>query len=730
VTVFNVGDVLGTQEPFCLNVEDIVTGRTFIASITRWGKSWTTRKIVESCFGHAGIIILDPEGEYSSLREKFPFLIIGKDVPLQLETAEFMAEKILEGKINVIIDVSMVEDEEEAKEYVKLFLHKFFFLETTQRQPYLLVVEEAEAFGSERGIESQTCVPILINIVKRGGKRGIGSLFVAHRPAWISKGILSQCRNKAISAIESADFEALEKVARVPAEIIQKLPDLHPGEFFFVGDWVQKPTFAKIAQVQTTHLGSTPGLTPTPPSPKELAGVIATLQANLKSFVEKVTPTLPDLETLKKDAEAKAEIKANVRADERIKKETQRMEEQIKKQSTATQLQIEGLQKERGDLLKRIDLVSQTASLSAPTSPLSDILEHPIIKTNLEKLRQRDERAKNLLIRIQRDTEAKRYPTREELAAFLTASQDSVKRLVELINEVFQASVVVSEGKPMRYRSMLKRLFNAEIGRKEIERIEELQALKGTLENQVQNLKTAYGNVNIELGNLKKNYTVPEAVSALRFELADLRERCKRATPEMIQDLKNRVVDLDVKLKEAAKKQIESERLNSFFLRSFKLLKANFVEVNGLLAEVDLGYQKIQAEKQATVQEPIQVQEKQEKQEAPEKSPISSSSRTPEGPEPAASAPTTETALPVEAAPAQEQPKINAPAERYFSAPASAEHQKVLSFLKAHAEKEFSAFELSLALGVPEQVVYASPDVFSSQITVSPNGLSVKETKK
>ena len=73
MTVFNVGDVLGTQESFCLKVEDIVTGRTFIASITRWGKSWTTRKIVESCVGHAGIIILDQEGEYSSSPRKISF---------------------------------------------------------------------------------------------------------------------------------------------------------------------------------------------------------------------------------------------------------------------------------------------------------------------------------------------------------------------------------------------------------------------------------------------------------------------------------------------------------------------------------------------------------------------------------------------------------------------------------------------------------------------------------
>ena len=77
---FEIGRVLETQESFQLDVGSVVTGRTFIASITRWGKSWTCRKIVEQCFGHAGIILVDPEGEYSSLRERFPFLIIGKDV--------------------------------------------------------------------------------------------------------------------------------------------------------------------------------------------------------------------------------------------------------------------------------------------------------------------------------------------------------------------------------------------------------------------------------------------------------------------------------------------------------------------------------------------------------------------------------------------------------------------------------------------------------------------------
>ena len=48
----------------------LITERTFICSMTRYGKSYGIRKIVEELFGKTGIIIVDPEGEYASLREK------------------------------------------------------------------------------------------------------------------------------------------------------------------------------------------------------------------------------------------------------------------------------------------------------------------------------------------------------------------------------------------------------------------------------------------------------------------------------------------------------------------------------------------------------------------------------------------------------------------------------------------------------------------------------------
>jgi len=448
---FEIGNVVETQKPFNINIASVVTGRTFIASITRFGKSWTARKIVEECFGHAGIIILDPEGEYSSLREKFPFLIIGKDVPLQLETAEFMAEKVLESKLSVIIDLSMVEDDELGKEYVSRFLHRFFFLETTARQPYLVVVEEAEDFAGEKGIGTETCLRILINIVKKGGKRGIGALFVAHRPAWVSKGILSQCANKVLGKIESTDFDALKKYARVPDEVIESLPKLKVGEFCFVGDWVSQPTFVSIGKVLTTHLGFTPGLVP--PSPKELQNVIQSLQKALPEVIEKVKPTVVPL------AEMETKVRAQIEQKYKDRIETiQRTAEE--KAERKFKVEMENLKALNAELSR-----SQTLQ---PTTPITDVLEHPIVKTRMLEL---PANARDMLVKIEREPGV----TREQLAAFLTTSTDSVSSLVDRVNRTFKVTAIIGDGRPMRYRSMLKRLFLTDPAKREIQEIERLQ---------------------------------------------------------------------------------------------------------------------------------------------------------------------------------------------------------------------------------------------------------------
>jgi hypothetical protein len=508
---FEIGNNLETQEPFYLDIANVITGRTFIASITRWGKSWTARKIIEECFGHAGIIVIDPEGEYISLREKYPFLIIGKDIPLQLETAEFMADKILESKISVIIDLSKIEDEY-GKEYVEKLLHRFFFLETTIRTPYLIIVEEAEDFGPEKGIATATCVDILRNITKKGGKRGIGILMIAHRPAWVSKGILSQCANKAIGRIDwPGDLNVLEEYTRIPRATTDRLPNLGKGEFCFTGDWVEKTVFVKVGQVKTTHLGFTPDVVP--PSPKELQGVLASLRKAIPEVIEKIKPTVVPIEKIKSDLKVELEHKYK----DRIESIQRTAEEKAERKFRA---KIDELQ-------DHIEELSRSQALQ-PTSPISDVLEHPIVKTRMLELPAKD---RDMLIKIEKEPGL----TREQLAAFLTTSTNGVASMVKRINRVFKATAIIGEGKPMKYKSLLKRLFITDVAKREIEEMERLQRnlrektekMQG-LEQRVEILRTDVGYLRPELERvssmLKKN---EEKLGKTTFENQKLTQEIK-----------------------------------------------------------------------------------------------------------------------------------------------------------------------------------------------------------
>jgi len=610
-----LGHALGTCEEFYVDATELITGRTLVTSVSGYGKSYLIRLIVERTAGKCLIGIIDIEGEFASLREKFKFfLIIGQDIPIQLETAEFMAEKILEEGLSFIIDLSLI-DTETGKQYVRIFYNRLIQLETIQRKPLLTIVEEGDEFAPQGGTASQTCLETIKNLTKKGRKRGMGIIISTQRPAFVSKNVLSQCTKlKLIGRIEwESDLDTLKDFLQVSPTILRHPKDkegkivddgkphvdsLEPGEFFVSGSIVKNPTFIKVDSVITTHLGGNVQAHVIP-APSELKKVIENLNAALPKILnEKIKPNLPDVTQITIDIEKKLTEKYA----EKLKCEVATVEAKHKGKITT-------LEAENGNLQKRIESLGQQASISAPSSPISDVLEHPIVKNNLEKLGKRDERAKNLVMRIQRDTEAKRYPSREELAAFISASKDTVKNLVDTINETFHATAILGEGKPVQYRSLLQRLYITDVARREIERIEELQQTNGTLKTRVSSLETENYNTKTELTNLRnqlKAYTNPEAVSALKTELTELRDRVKlMATPEAVQALKNRIAGLEAKANEKEKKLASTERERVYFERNFKVL-------SGLFVEVEKGYMRIQADKKSVAEPKIEEKQAEE----------------------------------------------------------------------------------------------------------------------
>ncbi len=284
----------------------LITERTFICSMTRYGKSYCLRKIAEESFGKVGIIIIDPEGEYTSLREKFPFLIIGKDIPLNPDTAEFIAETVLKENLSIIIDSSTADTIDE-QEFVKRFIDKFMDLELIKKKSYLFMIEEADEFAPEKGVYKSNSLRSVINLAKKGAKRGLGLILASQRPAMISKFVLSQCANQIIGHTEwSGDRKVLQQYLRIESEVINKIAEVKAGEFYFKGNFIEKPQILKINPVETTHLGGTPTLSP--PTTKELKNIISKLSESLPKIVEeKLKPSIPDTKIMEKKLREKIE---------------------------------------------------------------------------------------------------------------------------------------------------------------------------------------------------------------------------------------------------------------------------------------------------------------------------------------------------------------------------------------------------------------------------------------
>ena len=450
-----------------LDLQELITGRTLLCSISRFGKTWTARRIVEQTFGKTGIIIIDVEGEYATLRDKFPFLIVGKDVPLVPESAEFLADQILEHDLSAILDGSDPNlDIAAFQEFLARFIDRFIAVETKARKPYLWILEEADELAPESGIARSICLNQIRRLVKKGGKRGLGAMVLTQRPAFVSKFVISQCPNKLIGRTEwPDDLAILRKFARIPEKYADPeskdhhaLKNLEKGQFYVAGDFIEKDQLVKVGPVVTTHLGATPEIVP--PAPAELKDVLAQLSEKLPAIIrEKLAPSIP------KVAEIESRIKEKLEAQWQV-----RLARKDKELSSIKNRVEARYETEIADLKRKLDEAVRHATLKGG---VSDLLTHPLVQKNLEKLNPKQHGFIELL-----ETKGPQDPNHCSL--FLEIKPKSVPDFVYDINGKIPKLVENVQG---RYVSRLAKLFpvteEAQAEAKETEKLtQEVATLK------------------------------------------------------------------------------------------------------------------------------------------------------------------------------------------------------------------------------------------------------------
>ncbi|MBT8507119.1 hypothetical protein AZH53_01570 [Methanomicrobiaceae archaeon CYW5] len=249
---------------FAIDAQELVTGRTCIIAQSGAGKSWSIAVLCEQlCRYRIGFCLIDTEGEYFSLKDKFDLIWIGADEECDYDIEKANLKEILRESMHsgipVIYDVSEVA----MTDKVARLAHILYDIATDERQPYLLIVEEADKFIPQ----SKDSIKKIEEISRRGRKRGLGMLVATQRPAIVTKNVLSQCNNQIIGKLSiENDLKAVDLFFGSKREV-EELSTLNPGDFFVMGGLTREKTKMRFAKRETKHRGLTPLLSPREPSP-------------------------------------------------------------------------------------------------------------------------------------------------------------------------------------------------------------------------------------------------------------------------------------------------------------------------------------------------------------------------------------------------------------------------------------------------------------------------------
>jgi hypothetical protein len=300
---------LATALPIDLPV--LLETRLLIQANSGGGKSYTLRRILEQTAPLVQQLIIDPEGEFASLREKFDYIIAAPhdaDAVASPQTAALLARRLLESGVSAVLDIYDLKAHER-QQFVRRFLDALVNAPRALWHPVMVVLDEAHVFCPQTG--SAEASSAVIDIATRGRKRGLCLVAATQRLSKLHKDTAAELLNKLIgrTGLDVDVKRAGDELGMVARDALLSLRTLNPGEFFAFGPALHPtPVHFKVGPVATTHPKAGQRLLQAPPpaSPKVRAS-LAKL-ADLQKEAEHEARTIEDLQ--RQNAELASKIKA------------------------------------------------------------------------------------------------------------------------------------------------------------------------------------------------------------------------------------------------------------------------------------------------------------------------------------------------------------------------------------------------------------------------------------
>ncbi|MEA1870850.1 MAG: DUF87 domain-containing protein [Candidatus Bipolaricaulota bacterium] len=257
-----MGTPLNISNDLSLDLEEIIGQCIGILGIRGSGKSNTAGVIFEELLrNNYPLSIVDIDGEYFGLKERYEVLVVGHGEGVEIEVdadcAEEIAQISMEKNIPVVLDLSGFLSEERT-EFLNEYLTALWNLAGKLRRPYIVGIEEAHEFIPQ-GVKTEL-KELIARLALRGRKRGLGTIIISQRSAKVDKDVLSQAGMLLLHrVVHEVDMRVYtELLPWRKSETKEIITSLGTGECVYINGDTVLPIY--VRERETFHAGFTPTL--------------------------------------------------------------------------------------------------------------------------------------------------------------------------------------------------------------------------------------------------------------------------------------------------------------------------------------------------------------------------------------------------------------------------------------------------------------------------------------
>ncbi len=280
-----------------LDLEELLATRLLVQGNSGSGKSHLLRRLLEQSAPWVQQCIVDPEGDFVTLAEKFGHQVI--DAARSEAELTRIAGRVRQHRVSVVLNLEGLDVEQQMRA-AAAFLGGMFDVERDHWYPVLVVVDEAQLFapavaGEVSDGARKLSLGAMTNLMCRGRKRGLAGVIATQRLAKLAKNVAAEASNflmgRTFLDIDMGRAADLLGMDRRQAEMFRELAR---GNFVALGPALsRRPLAITIGPVETSARSTSPKLMPLPEAPEDVRDLIFTPGPEEASTVVRKPPPKP-----------------------------------------------------------------------------------------------------------------------------------------------------------------------------------------------------------------------------------------------------------------------------------------------------------------------------------------------------------------------------------------------------------------------------------------------------